>query len=143
MEGNPLDLDNVTPSSIVLIDGMCFLCQGATKFIIRNDPAGRFHFASLQSVLGQKLLSERGVPMESMNTFVLIEDGHYYTRSTAALRIAKYLRGLWPLTYVLILIPNVIRDTVYQYIAKNRYRWFGKSDQCMLPTPELKGKWLE
>ena len=135
--------NNMDTSSIVLIDGECLLCQGATKFIIRHDPAGRFQFASLQSNTGQKLLSKSGLPADFMSGFVLIEDERYFTQSTAALRIARQLRGLWPLTYGFIIVPRMIRDRVYQYIARNRYRWFGKADQCMLPTPELKGRLLE
>lgn len=135
--------NHMETSSIVLIDGECLLCQGATKFIIQHDPAGRFHFASLQSDTGQKLLTKNGLPIDFMSGFVLIEDDRYFTQSTAALRIARQLRGLWPLTYGFILLPRFIRDTVYQYISRNRYRWFGKADHCMLPTPELKGRLLE
>jgi predicted DCC family thiol-disulfide oxidoreductase YuxK len=133
----------VKENHIVLIDGKCILCQGATKFIIQHDPTGRFHFASLQSDMGQRLLTKMGLPIDFISTFVLIENDRYFTESTAVLRITKHLRGLWPLTYGFILVPRFIRDTVYKYIARNRYRWFGKSEHCMLPTPELKGKLLE
>jgi predicted DCC family thiol-disulfide oxidoreductase YuxK len=133
----------VKENYIVLIDGKCLLCQGATKFIIQHDPMGRFRFASLQSETGQRLLSEIGLPIDFMSTFILIENDRYFTESTAAIRIARHLRGWWPLTYGFILVPRFIRDTVYKYIARNRYRWFGKSEHCMLPTPELKGKLLE
>ncbi|AOZ92208.1 thiol-disulfide oxidoreductase DCC family protein [Paenibacillus crassostreae] len=136
-------MKNDDPFSIVLIDGQCLLCQSATKFIVHHDPVGRFYFASLQSETGQRLLGNVGLPLDHISTFVLIEGDRYFTQSTAALRIARHLRGLWPLTYGIILLPRFIRDTVYQYIARNRYRWFGQSDQCMLPTSDLKGRLLE
>ncbi|OAB48377.1 thiol-disulfide oxidoreductase DCC family protein [Paenibacillus antarcticus] len=131
------------PSSIVLIDGICNLCQGATKFIVRHDHGGKFHFASLQSHTGQTLLAEGGLPTDVINTIVLIQDGNYYTKSTAALRISRHLKFPWPLVYGLIIVPRAIRDAIYHYVALNRYRWFGKSDQCMLPSPELKERFLE
>ncbi|MHA0857207.1 thiol-disulfide oxidoreductase DCC family protein [Paenibacillus sp. CMAA1364] len=130
-------------SPIVLIDGTCILCQGAMKFIIRRDPVGRFYFASLQSEIGQKLLINHNIPIDAMNTLVLMENNRIFTQSTAALRIARQLRGIWPLFYGFIIIPPFIRDRIYQYIARHRYQWFGKSDQCILPTPELQGKLLE
>jgi len=146
-ESNQVALKNgssiTSPSSIVLIDGICNLCQGATKFIVRHDHCGRFHFASLQSHTGQTLLAKGGLPTDVINTIVLFQNGNYYTKSTAALRISRHLKFPWPLVYALIIIPRGIRDAIYQYIAKNRYRWFGKSDQCMLPSPELKGRFLE
>ncbi|OAB39481.1 thiol-disulfide oxidoreductase DCC [Paenibacillus macquariensis subsp. defensor] len=137
------DSSITSPSSIVLIDGICNLCQGATKFIVRHDHGGRFHFASLQSHTGQKLLAEGGFPTDVINTIVLIHNGNYYTKSTAALRISRHLRFPWPLVYGLIIVPRGIRDAIYEYVARHRYRWFGKSDQCMLPSPELKGRFLE
>lgn len=131
------------PSPIVLIDGVCLLCQGATKFIIQRDPAQKFHFASLQSDTGRMWLTKGGLSADAMNTIVLIENGNYYTKSTAALRISRHLKFPWSLLYVLIIVPKFIRDTVYQYIARHRYRWFGKSDQCMIPSPKDKERFLE
>ncbi|WP_245699654.1 thiol-disulfide oxidoreductase DCC family protein [Paenibacillus glacialis] len=128
---------------VVLIDGVCNLCQSATRFIIRHDPTGRFHFASLQSNTGKMLLAKSGLSTEVMNTIVLIENGKYYTKSTAALRISRHLKFPWPLIYALIIVPKFIRDVAYRYIARHRYRWFGKSDQCMLPSPELRDRFLE
>lgn len=131
------------PSPIVLIDGVCNLCQGATKFIIRHDPGGRFRIASLQSNLGQALVAKSGLSTEGIRTIILIENGKYYTKSTAALRIARHLKFPWPILYGLIIVPKFIRDVAYRYIANHRYQWFGKSDHCMLPSPELKGRFLE
>lgn len=128
---------------IVLVDGVCHFCQGATKFIIKRDPQGIFHFASLQSEVGQKLLQKGGLSTTSMDTFVLVEQGTFYTRSTAALRIAKRLKLAWKLLYVFMIVPRVLRDGVYKYVARNRYRWFGKSDQCMLPTPDIRARFVE
>ncbi|CAM4362288.1 thiol-disulfide oxidoreductase DCC family protein [Paenibacillus phoenicis] len=128
---------------VILFDGVCHLCQGAVKFIIKRDPAGRFRFASLQSQAGSRLLQAAGAHEESLDSVVLIERGTYYIRSDAALRIARGLRYLWPLLYALIVVPKGIRDAVYQFIAKHRYRWFGKDETCLVPTRELKERFLE
>lgn len=127
---------------IVLVDGVCHFCQGLTKWIIKRDPEGKYHFASLQSDVAKGLLEKGGLSTDSMDTFVLIEDGKYYTRSTAALRLAKGLKFPYPLFYGLIIIPKFIRNAVYNWVARNRYRWFGKDEACMLPTPETKERFL-
>ncbi|MCO5285378.1 MAG: DCC1-like thiol-disulfide oxidoreductase family protein [Chitinophagaceae bacterium] len=127
--------------SVVLFDGVCNLCNGFVQFIIRRDKKDRFRFASLQSPEGQELLSE--FPgNESLKTIILIEDGRIYKRSTAALRVARRLPGFWPAFYGLIIIPAPLRDYMYNIVARNRYRWFGKKQECMIPTPELKAKFL-
>ncbi|MEG6589209.1 thiol-disulfide oxidoreductase DCC family protein [Paenibacillus barengoltzii] len=128
---------------VILFDGVCHLCQGAVKFIIKHDPAGRFRFASLQSQAGSRLLQAAGAHEKSLDSVVLIENGTYYIRSAAALRIARGLRYPWPLLYALIVIPKGLRDAVYQFIAKHRYRWFGKDETCLVPTRELKERFLE
>ncbi|WP_405155716.1 thiol-disulfide oxidoreductase DCC family protein [Paenibacillus sp. FSL K6-0108] len=127
---------------IVLVDGVCHFCQGLTKWIIKRDLEGKYHFASLQSDVAKKLLEKGNLSTDSMDTFVLIEDGKYYTRSTAALRLAKGLKFPYPLLYVLIIVPKFIRNAVYNTVARNRYRWFGKDEACMLPTPEIKDRFL-
>ena len=132
-----------TAKSIVLFDGVCNLCNGAVQFIINRDPQGRFSFASLQSAAGQARLREFGLSTEAFDTFVLLEGGNAYTRSTAALRIARQLPGAWRLLYALMIVPRPIRDWVYGLVARNRYRLFGRQDSCMMPTPELKAKFLE
>ncbi|KOP66766.1 thiol-disulfide oxidoreductase DCC [Bacillus sp. FJAT-18019] len=134
--------DDPKGSAIVLIDGVCHMCQGLTQFIIRRDPNGVFRFASLQSEIGQELLRQGGMSESSIDTMVLIEDGKYYTRSTGALRIARRLRFPWPLSYVFILIPPFLRNLVYRWVARNRYRWFGQSSECMIPTPEIRRRFL-
>ncbi|WIV20163.1 thiol-disulfide oxidoreductase DCC family protein [Paenibacillus polygoni] len=130
--------------NIVLIDGVCHLCQGLTKWIIKRDGKGSFHFASLQSEIGQKLLEHGGLPLHSMDTFVFIEQGEYYTRSTGALHIAKKLGFPYHLASVFLVIPAAVRNRVYNVVARNRYRWFGKDedDACMLPTPEIRERFL-
>ncbi|KOR82422.1 thiol-disulfide oxidoreductase DCC family protein [Paenibacillus solani] len=134
--------DDPKESAIVLIDGVCHMCQGLTQFIIRRDPRGVFRFASLQSEIGQELLRQGGMSESSIDTMVLIENGKYYTRSTGALRIARRLRFPWSLSYVFILIPLFLRNLVYRWVARNRYRWFGQSSECMIPTPEIRRRFL-
>ena len=132
-----------TARSIVLFDGVCNLCNGAVQFIISRDPEGRFAFASLQSAAGQARLRRLGLSTNEFDTFVLVEGGNAYTRSTAALRIARQLPGAWRLLYALMIVPRPVRDWVYGLVARNRYRLFGRRDSCMLPTPELKAKFLQ
>lgn len=128
-------------SSIVLFDGVCNFCNDSVNFIIRHDHAGRFKFAPLQSDIGQQLLSEHNIE-EDVDSIVLVEDGRAFTHSTAALRIAKGLGGVCSLAYVLIAIPAVVRDLFYKTFAKYRYRLFGKKDACMIPTPEVRERFL-
>ena len=130
------------PKSIVLFDGVCNLCNSAVQFIIRHDPNAHFQFASLQSPQAQKCLA--GHRLEGYSeSIVLVEDSKIYNASTAALRIARRLSGLWSLFYVFIIIPRPIRDWVYSIIARNRYRWFGRRDECMVPTPNLRERFLD
>lgn len=136
------DTSTGVPEYIVLFDGVCHLCQGAVKFIIQRDPKQKFYFASLQSPHALKLLREAGLDGEPLETMVLIEQGTYYTRSSAALRIARRLRFPWPMLYAFILVPRAWRDAIYKAIAKRRYRWFGKDEVCMVPTTELKARFL-
>jgi predicted DCC family thiol-disulfide oxidoreductase YuxK len=124
----------------VLFDGTCNLCSRSVKFIIRHDPRGRFAFASLQSELGRAAVREHGRDPGDIDTVVLVQGGRLYDRSTAALRIAAGLRMPWPLLAVFLAVPRPLRDAVYCWIARNRYRWFGKSEECMVPTAELKGR---
>ncbi|WP_340400955.1 thiol-disulfide oxidoreductase DCC family protein [Paenibacillus sp. FSL H8-0079] len=140
MTANQTDVHQGHP--IVLVDGVCHFCQGLTKWIIKRDPEGKYHFASLQSDVAKELLEKGNLSTDSMDTFVLIENGTYYTRSTAALRLAKGLKFPYPLLYVFMIIPKFIRNAVYNWVARNRYRWFGKDEACMLPTPEIKDRFL-
>ena len=130
------------PKPIVLFDGVCNLCSGSVQFILKRDKNNLFQFASLQSKPGQEYLKKFNLPADTFNSFVLVEGDNIYTRSTAALRIARNLKG-WKWLYGFRIVPKFIRDAVYNLIAKNRYRWFGKKDECWIPTPELKSRFLE
>ncbi|NGP87086.1 thiol-disulfide oxidoreductase DCC family protein [Fodinibius halophilus] len=128
---------------IVLFDGVCNLCTGSVVFIIKRDKDDLFRFAALQSDIGQELTDKFGIDTQKVDSIILIEGESYYIKSSAALRIARNLSGLYPMLYGFIILPTVIRDWVYDVIANNRYQWFGKRDSCMVPTPELKAKFLE
>jgi predicted DCC family thiol-disulfide oxidoreductase YuxK len=129
---------------IILFDGVCNLCNNAVNFIIEHDKKDVFRFASLQSETGKKLTSKRGIDPEVIDSIVLIEPGvAYYQKSTAALEISKELSGGYSFLSYLSIFPEVIRDGIYDLIANNRYKWFGKKDACMIPTPELKAKFLD
>ncbi len=128
-------------SSIVLFDGVCNFCNGAVNFIIRHDDTGRFKFAPLQSEIGERLKREHSIAPDT-DSLVLVEDGQAYTHSTGALRIAKGLGGIWKLAYAFIIVPEPVRDWFYNTFAKNRYRWFGKKDVCMIPTPEIRARFV-
>ncbi len=127
---------------IILFDGICNLCNAAVQFVIKRDPAAVFSFASLQSEVGQQLLKKFDLPVSELNSFVLIQHDQSYTRSTAALKVAKQLKGPTKLLYGFIIVPAFIRNFVYKIIAANRYRWFGKRDSCMLPSVDLKERFL-
>lgn len=129
--------------SIVLFDGVCNFCNGSVNFIIAHDSAGRFKFTPLQSEIGQKLLREHGLDkLENFDSVVLIEDGKAFTHSTAALRIARRLDGFWRFFGIFMFVPSVARDFFYKLFAANRYRLFGKTEACMMPTPELRARFL-
>ena len=128
---------------IILFDGVCNLCNGAVQFVIRHDQKKQFHFASLQSAAGQELLKKHALPLTGFNSFVLVEGETAYTGSTAALRVAKKLSGGWKMIYGFIIVPKFMRDWVYRFIAKNRYKWFGERESCMIPTKELRGRFLD
>ena len=127
---------------VVLFDGVCNLCNGAVNFIIDRDRQQQFCFASLQSEVGESLLEQHQLPPEYLRSLVLVENNRVYTKSTAALRIARRLDGAWPLCYVFIVLPPVIRDYLYNIVARNRYRWFGKSESCRYPTADERQRFL-
>ncbi len=127
---------------LILFDGICNLCNGAVQFILKHDADQRFVFASLQSNIGQEKLKAAGVT-NSLATMVLLTNEKYYDRSDAALEIAKRLKGFWQAFYVFKVIPKFIRDAVYTWLANNRYRFFGKREACMIPSPKWKGRFLE
>lgn len=128
--------------AVVLFDGVCNLCNGSVRFIIERDPRARFQFAPLQSPAADRLIAAQADRASLPDSIVLVDEGRLYVRSAAALRIARGLRFPWPLAWVFILVPRPIRDWVYDLIARHRYAWFGKRDECMVPTPEVRGRFL-
>jgi predicted DCC family thiol-disulfide oxidoreductase YuxK len=128
--------------AVVLFDGVCNLCNASVQFIIARDPAAHFRFAALDSTVARRMLGESALIGSLPDSVVLVENGRVYTRSTAALRIARRLRFPWPLIYPLIVVPKPLRDMIYDLIARHRYRWFGKRDTCMVPTPELQRRFI-
>lgn len=127
---------------IVLFDGVCNLCNQAIDFIMRNDPKGHFKFGALQDKKTQELLTPYEVDKDYLDSIVLVRKNRVFYKSRAALEIARKLKGLWPLLYVFIIIPNLLRNPLYDWIAQNRYKWFGKKETCRLPTPEEKDRFL-
>lgn len=127
---------------MVLFDGVCNLCNASVDFILERDSKSIFRFASLQSEAGQELLRRFRLPTEEHRSLVLVEGDRFFTRSSAALLIARRLDGFWPLLYAFIVVPRFLRDAVYDLFARNRYRWFGRRDTCRVPTPEERGRFL-
>ncbi|MDX5338417.1 MAG: DCC1-like thiol-disulfide oxidoreductase family protein [Cyclobacteriaceae bacterium] len=132
----------MSQKSIILFDGVCNLCNSSIDFILRRDKNDRFLVGALQEDPGKKLLEKFEAKPDYLDSLVLVEDEKIHYRSTAALKIAKNLSGLWPLFYGFILIPAFLRDPIYDWIGRNRYRWFGKKNTCRLPTPEEREKFL-
>ncbi|MDM5360392.1 putative DCC family thiol-disulfide oxidoreductase YuxK [Peribacillus sp. B2I2] len=127
---------------VILFDGECNFCDSSVQFIIKRDPQGLFHYASLQSEAGQELLKKYDVPAD-IDSMVLIEKDQAYYKSSAALRICRRLKGAWKLLYGFIIVPSFIRNFVYDFIARNRYKWFGKKEEsCMLPSPSVRKRFL-
>ena len=127
---------------ILLYDGECHLCQGTVRFVVARDPAARVAFAPLQSAVGRRLLAEHRLPADGASV-VLIENGRAYTRSTAALRVARLLRFPWPLLAAGLVVPARLRDAVYDWVARHRYGWFGRSATCELPGPDVRARLLD
>lgn len=130
----------------ILFDGVCNLCNGFVQFVIRHDPAGRFRFAALQSEAGRALLAAHGVDPAAVSaepeSVLLLSAGRLYSHSSAVLRIAQGLGGAWRLAGAGWALPRAWRDAAYRFVARHRYRWFGRQESCMLPTPELKARFL-
>ncbi len=127
---------------VLLFDGVCNLCNGFVQWVIERDPDGVFRFAPLQSKVGEEILQQAGLADEALNSVVLYENGRLYRRSTAALRVLRRMAFPWYLLYAFKLAPEWLRDAVYDYIARHRYAWFGRRDECMMPTPDLKRRFL-
>jgi predicted DCC family thiol-disulfide oxidoreductase YuxK len=127
---------------ILLFDGVCNLCNASVQWVLLRDKKGVFRFAALQSEAGQAILKKHGLDTETFNSVVLADGDRLFTRSDAPLEVAVRLGGAWRLLGVFKIIPRFIRDGIYDWIARNRYRWFGKQEQCMLPRAEWKGRFL-
>ena len=128
--------------SIILFDGVCNLCNNSVQFVIKRDNKQQFLFASLQSDAATKLLLQFYSKKIELQSIVLIEENKVYDKSTAALRIARKLNPLWNVLYIFIIVPKSLRDLVYDFIAKNRYKWFGKQDSCILFIKEYKNRFI-
>lgn len=131
-----------TENSIILFDGVCNLCSGAVQFILRRDHKTYFVFAPLQSSIGKALLLESKINT-NVETIILLHNNKWFSQSDAALEIVRNLSGLWPLLYIFKIIPRFIRDGIYNWISKNRYRFFGKQASCMIPSSEWKNRFLD
>jgi len=128
---------------IILFDGVCNLCNQSVQFIIKHDQHSLFSFASLQSEASARLLAEFNLPSNQLDSVIYIEGKKLYTESTAALKIAKHLKSPWKFAYVFIIVPTPLRNFFYKIIAKNRYKWFGKQSACMIPTPDMKKRFID
>jgi len=128
---------------VVLFDGVCNLCNSSVQFIIRHDANAKLKFASLQSDYGAGQMKRFNLPPSALNSVLLVMNDTLFQKSNAALEIARMLDGMWPLLYVFKIVPLIIRDRVYDWIAVNRYHWFGKKEACMIPAPELKARFAD
>ena len=128
---------------ILLFDGVCNLCNGSVQFVVDHDPDAVFRFAPLQSETAQELLADAGFEDYDFDTFVLVDGDDYYTKSEAALRVASALEFPWSVASVVRAIPHPVRDAVYDAVASHRYAIFGRKAQCMVPTPEVRERFVE
>ena len=126
---------------LILFDGVCNLCNASVNFVIDRDPEGVFQFASLQSDFAAGIVAKHEIG-QGLDTIVLLEGGKVYNRSTAALRIARHLNGGWSALYLGIIVPKFLRDVVYKFIARNRYRWFGQTQECRVQSSDLQARFL-
>lgn len=127
---------------ILFFDGVCNLCNTSIQRVIKADKKGVFRFASLQSETAKELLADSGLNPTELKSVILLHQDRFYTRSNAVLESVRLLGGAWSLLYIFIIVPPFIRNAIYDWIARNRYRWFGKKDACMIPSPELKSRFL-
>ena len=128
---------------IILFDGVCNFCNASVNFIIRQDKKNVFQFAALQSNAGQQLAEKYHLPKKDFDSFVLIDNGKIYAKSTAGVRVYGKLSWIWKWTQIFWIVPKFIRDAVYDYVARNRYKWFGKKDKCMIPSAEVRSRFLD
>lgn len=127
---------------VLLFDGVCNLCNSSVQWVLLHDPKGIFRFTALQSETGQALLRKWGRPTDDFDSVVLVDGDRLLLHSDVPLEIVRRLGGWWQILYVFKLIPRPLRDAVYHWVARNRYRWFGRKEACMLPRPEWKGRFV-
>ena len=127
---------------IVVFDGVCNWCNFWVTFTITRDPSGKFKFGLLQSDEAKEIMNALGLSVDDFQTFLLIEQGKVYQKSTAALRVLRQLAGFWPILYCFIVVPKTLRDGVYDFIARHRYKWMGKSQTCRVVAPEDRGRFV-
>lgn len=128
--------------AIVLFDGVCNFCNASVNFVIERDKAGYFKFAPLQSEIGEELVAKHAIDTSKTDSVIVVENDRAYTHSSAAMRIAKQLDGIWSWAYAFVIVPKPIRDLFYRLFANYRYRLFGRQDACMMPTPEIRARFL-
>lgn len=137
-----VNLEELHNNVIVLYDGQCSFCNGATQWIIARDQSGKINYAAIEGDLGQQLISHYNIPKQ-MDSLICIDHNKAYLYSSGAIQVAKYLDGIWKALYAFKIIPPFIRNPFYKWFAKNRYRWFGKQQSCMLPTPSIRQRFLD
>lgn len=135
-------MSEASEHAVVLFDGVCNFCNSAVNFVIEHDKKNYFRFAPLQSESGQKLIKEHHLDSPDIDSVIVIDGGKAFTHSSAALKIIRHLGGIWSVGYAFIIVPKFIRDFFYKLFARYRYRLFGKKDTCMMPTPEIRAKFL-
>ncbi len=134
--------DILKNKTILLFDGYCNLCHSSVQFVLKHEKKQELYFTSLQSKIGLEILKYYNIDTNSIDSLVLIEKNKAYIKSTAALKLAKHLKGLYKLGYIFIIVPAFIRNWVYDYIAKNRYKWYGKKNSCIVPDENLAKRFL-
>lgn len=142
-EPDPAAVVDEIDQPVVLFDGVCNFCNRTLRLLVRVDHDGRFLFAPLQSPVGTELLERHGLDADYFESLVLVADGEYYTKSTAALRICRELDGPLPLLYAGILLPERLRDRIYEFVADHRYQLFGKTEACQIPPPEIRDRFTQ
>jgi predicted DCC family thiol-disulfide oxidoreductase YuxK len=130
------------PDQLVLFDGVCNLCSALVQFVIRHDPAAKFRFAAIQSEIGGEIFQSHGLDPADLQTFVFVAEGKMFLRSDAAIEVVSRFGGAWRIFRIFQFVPKVLRDSIYSFIARNRYRWFGRKEVCMVPTAEIKERFL-
>ena len=128
--------------AIVLFDGVCNFCNASVNFVIEHDKAGYFKFAPLQSEIGEEMIEKHGINSADTDSVIVVENDRAYTHSSGALRIAKQLDGIWSWAYAFIIVPQPVRDLAYKVFAKYRYKLFGRQEACMMPTPDIRARFL-